>query len=108
MYADTGTQTEHQGAEEPEKTVLVIGATGTFGALIARALLDKVDEGVNLRLLVRPGSRDKLAADVAEKSEVVENETDAFDGVHTVVSAVRGGPETIVDSQLEWLRAARG
>ena len=57
---------------------------------------------------MRPGSRHKLAADVAEKSEVVENETDAFDGVHTVVSAVQGGPETIIDSQLEWLRSARG
>ncbi|MGB3634722.1 MAG: NmrA family NAD(P)-binding protein [Rubrobacteraceae bacterium] len=98
------TETEHQ---EPEKTVLLIGATGVLGGLIAQALLNKVDEGINLRLLVRPGSRNKLAAEAAEKSEVVENEEDAFDGVHTVVSAVQGGPDVIVDTQLEWLRAAR-
>ena len=98
------TETERR---ESEKTVLLIGATGGLGGLIARALLDKMDEGANLRLLVRSGSRDKLAADVAGESEVVENEAGAFDGVHTVVSAVQGGPDTIVDAQLEWLRAAR-
>lgn len=89
---------------DSEKTVLLVGATGGLGGLIARALLDK---GVKCRLLVRPGSRSKLAADVASRSEVVEDEADAFDGVYSVVSAVQGGPETIVDAQLGWLRTAR-
>lgn len=94
-------------SRESEKTVLLIGSTGGLGGVVARALLEKMDEGENLRLLVRPGSRDKLPADVAEKSEVVEDGAAAFEGVYTVVSTVQGGPETIVDSQLEWLRAAR-
>ncbi|MCI0533924.1 MAG: NmrA family NAD(P)-binding protein [Verrucomicrobiales bacterium] len=89
---------------EPTKTTLLVGATGNLGGLIARALLAK---DAKLRLLVRPGSRAKLATDVAAASEIFENETSAFDGVYTVVSAIQGGPETIIDAQLNWLRAAR-
>jgi len=89
---------------EPFKTILLVGATGKLGGFIARALLTK---GVRLRLLVRPGSRAKLATDIATASEVVENEAGAFDGVYTVVSAVQGGPETIINAQLNLLRAAR-
>ncbi|MGH8522382.1 MAG: NmrA family NAD(P)-binding protein [Gammaproteobacteria bacterium] len=89
---------------EAVKTILLVGATGNLGGFIARALLTK---GARLRLLVRPGSRAKLATDVAAASEVVENEAGAFDGVYTVVSAIQGGPETIVDAQLNLLRAAR-
>lgn len=95
--------TERKGGE-PVKTILLVGATGSLGSQIALALLTK---GAKLRLLVRPGSRAKLAADVAAASEIVENEASAFDGVYTVVSAVQGGPETIVDAQLNLLRAAR-
>jgi len=95
------TETEYG---KPVKTILLVGATGNLGGLIARALLTK---GVRLRLLVRPGSRAKLGADVAAASEIIENEAGAFDGVYTVVSAVQGGPETIVDAQLKFLQAAR-
>lgn len=93
-----------KGNREPAKTILLVGATGNLGGLIARALLAK---GAKLRLLVRPGSRVKLSADVAAASEIVEDEAGAFDGVYTVVSAVQGGPEAIVDAQLRFLRAAR-
>ncbi|MBK1693369.1 hypothetical protein CKO09_01255 [Chromatium weissei] len=86
------------------KTILLVGATGNLGELIARALLDK---GVKLRLLVRSGSRAKLALDVAAVAEIVEDEVGACDGVDAVVSAIQGGPETIIDAQLRWLRAAR-
>ncbi len=96
--------TTESGYEEPVKTILLVGATGNLGGLIARALLAK---GAKLRLLVRPGSRVKLPADVAAASEIVEDEAGAFDGVYTVVSAVQGGPETIIDAQLKFLRAAR-
>ncbi|HEX4991567.1 MAG TPA: NmrA family NAD(P)-binding protein [Candidatus Binatia bacterium] len=89
---------------KPVKTILLVGATGNLGGLIARALLAK---GAKLRLLVRPGSQAKLATDVVAASKIVENEASAFDGVYTVVSAVKGGPETIVDAQLNLLRAAR-
>ncbi|GAB4208847.1 MAG: hypothetical protein OHK0022_39000 [Roseiflexaceae bacterium] len=90
--------------ETTGKTVLLIGGTGHLGELIARALLAK---GANLRLLVRPGSRSKLAPEVAAAVEITEDEGQAFGGVFSVVSAVQGGRETIVDAQLGWLRAAR-
>lgn len=61
---------------DSEKAVLLVGATGGLGGLIAQALLDK---GVKCRLLVRPGSRSKLA--VAIRSGVVEDEAVAFDNV---------------------------
>jgi len=86
------------------KTVLLVGGTGNLGALIGRELLKR---GARLRLLVRPGSRYKLPADLAQAAEIVEDEQTAFPGVFSVVSAVQGGPETIVDAQLRFLRDAR-
>ena len=88
---------------ESEKTILLVGATGNLGGLIARSLLAK---GAKLRLLFRPGSRAKLAAEIVRESEIFETEVGAFDGVYTVVSAVQGGPETIIDTQLRFLQAA--
>jgi NAD(P)-dependent dehydrogenase (short-subunit alcohol dehydrogenase family) len=85
------------------KTVLLIGGTGNLGALIGRELLKR---GARLRLLVRPGSRAKVPADLTQTAEIVEDEQAAFQGVFSVVSAVQGGPETIVDAQLRFLRAA--
>jgi hypothetical protein len=58
-------------------------------------------------LLVRPGSRAKLAGDIAGRAQIIETEAGAFENVYCVVSAVQGGPETIIDAQLRWLRAAR-
>ncbi|OUS87619.1 NmrA family NAD(P)-binding protein [Rhodococcus sp. NCIMB 12038] len=88
-----------------QKTVLLVGATGALGDLIARELKNR---GVALRLLVREKSRSKLAADLAEYAEsIVDDEPGIFDGVDTVVSAVQGATGTIVDAQLAWLRAAR-
>ena len=86
------------------KTVLLVGGTGNLGGLIGRELLKR---GARLRLLVRPGSRSKVPADLAQAAEIVEDEQTAFQDVFTVVSAVQGGPETIVDAQLRFLRAAR-
>ena len=96
--------TTHPQDQEAAKTVLLIGATGHLGGMIARELLR---QGAELRLLVRPKSRSKLDADLVAKSEIFEDEEAAFDGVHTVASAVQGGPATIVEAQLTWLRAAR-
>lgn len=86
------------------KNVLLLGATGNLGGLIAAALLQR---NAQLRVLVRPGSRAKLHASVAERAEIVEDESAAFHGIDTVISAVQGGPETIIDAQSRWLAAAR-
>jgi nucleoside-diphosphate-sugar epimerase len=86
------------------KTALLIGGTGNLGGLIGRELLKR---GARLRLLVRPGSRSKLPADLAQAAEIVVDEQAAFEAVSCVASAVQGGPETIVDAQLRFLRAAR-
>ena len=64
------------------------------------------EAGRSVRLLVRPGSRSKVPADPAQAAEIVEDEQTAFQA-SSVVSAVQGGPETIVDAQLRFLRAAR-
>jgi len=89
--------------EKQSKTVLLIGGTGRLGSIIARELLKRE---AKLRLLVRSGSQHKVAADIAELSEITENESAAFDNVYTVISAVQGGPETIIHAQQKWLQAA--
>lgn len=86
------------------KNALLFGATGNLGGLIARELLKR---GAALRVVVRPESRAKLDPQIAQAAQIVGDETQAFAGVDTVVSAVQGGPETIVDAQLRWLAAAR-
>ncbi len=85
------------------KRVLLLGATGNLGSLIGEELKAR---GARLRLLVRPESVGKVPGELAD-AEVVTDEAGAFDGVDVVISAVQGGPETIIDAQLRWLRAAR-
>ncbi len=98
-------------------TVLLAGATGMLGARIAHHLLE--DEGVSLRLLVRPAAledpekRSALDPLLERGAEVVEGDvTDpaslagATDGVDVVVSALQGGAEVVVDGQIALARAA--
>lgn len=87
-----------------DKKVLLIGGTGDLGGLIGQALLER---GANLRLYVRPGSRSKLSSNLAEAAELSEDESQAFDDVDIVISAVQGGPEVIIDKQLEFLARAK-
>lgn len=94
------------------KDILLVGATGRLGGLIARALLDK--PGVTLRCAVRPGSRDKAAPLAQAGARVVEVDLGdpaslerASEGAFAVVSALQGGPDVIIDGQLRLLRAAR-
>lgn len=95
--------------------VFVVGATGLLGSRIARALLDDAQP---VRALVRSGvgeeKREALRVLEGHGLEVVEGDiTDSAErlaslmhGSATVVSAVQGGPEVIVDGQVNLLRAA--
>ncbi|MGW2187246.1 NmrA family NAD(P)-binding protein [Streptomyces sp. NPDC001719] len=95
--------------------ILVAGATGLLGGQIAASLLDR---SAGVKALVRPGiSAEKKAALSALEARgltLVEGDiTDGVDklagalaGVETLVSAVQGGPEVIVDGQENLLRAA--
>ena len=97
-----------------KQTIALIGATGALGTLIANAALDKPD--VRLRLLVRPGGRDKIAGLEKRGAEIVEGAigrnagaalASLCQGASTVVCAVQGGPDIIIDGQTQLLRAAR-
>ncbi len=98
-------------------SVLLAGATGMLGNRISGHLLDRHD--VALRLLLRsapPAGTPKaraLDALVSRAAEVVVGDvTDpasldaATRGVDVVVSALQGGPDTIVDGQIALAEAA--
>lgn len=95
-----------------KKTIALVGATGHLGGLIARELL--ADQTVDLRILVRPASRAKAADLEARGAGVVEGDLSdeaalaaLTKDAYTVISAVQGGPETIIDAQRRLLAAAR-
>ncbi|HUI73252.1 MAG TPA: NmrA family NAD(P)-binding protein [Spirochaetia bacterium] len=96
----------------PKKIVALVGGTGHLGSLIGTAVLDKPD--IQLRLLVRPGSRAKAAELERRGAQVVEGllGSDAAlaslcRGASTLISALQGGQDVIVDGQTQLLRAAR-
>ncbi|MEV5574182.1 NmrA family NAD(P)-binding protein [Spirillospora sp. NPDC052269] len=92
-----------------------VAGTGLLGSQIVSALLD---QGASVRVMVRPDTdADKKAALTALRSrglEVVEGDiTDPIETLAetigdaaTVVSAVQGGPDVIVDGQVNLARAA--
>jgi hypothetical protein len=97
-----------------KQPIALVGGTGNLGTLIANALLDKPD--AQLRLLVRPGSRDKVARLEGRGAQIIEGEIglDAgatlpvfCRGASAIVSAVQGGPDVIIDGQALLLRTAR-
>lgn len=90
--------------EATRKTVLLVGGSGDLGSLVGLALLGL---GARLRVLLRPGGSTRLLPAIAERAEIVYDRTDALAGVDTVVSAIQGGAEAIVDVQLDLLRRAR-
>ncbi|MEU6407321.1 NmrA family NAD(P)-binding protein [Microbispora sp. NPDC046933] len=95
--------------------IFVAGATGLLGGQIVQALLD---QGVPVRALVRPGTgeekKSSLTALRADGLELVEGDitdpaerlAEAVGDATTVISAVQGGPEVIVDGQANLVRAA--
>ncbi|MEW5423577.1 NmrA family NAD(P)-binding protein [Amorphus sp. 3PC139-8] len=99
---------------EASKVVVLAGATGDLGSLIAGLLLEK--PGVRLRVLVRPESMAKVATLREQGVEIVEVDLarpdqerlldEAVSGAFCVISAIQGGPDIIVDAQLRLLAAA--
>lgn len=97
-----------------KQIVSLVGGSGHLGGLIAQALLDRPD--VELRLLVREESLDKVDTLKARGAKIIEGALDSshqdrlarlVDGATTVVSAIQGGPAEIIDGQAMLLRAAR-
>jgi nucleoside-diphosphate-sugar epimerase len=105
---------ERMELEMSKQTIALVGGTGNLGTRIGNALLDKPD--VQLRILVRPGSRDKTVELEKRGAQVVEGAiaqdagsvlASLCDGASTVISTVQGGPNIIIDGQTQLLRAAR-
>lgn len=97
-----------------KKTVALVGGTGHLGSLIGNALLDKQE--IQLRLLIRPGSRGKASNLEKRGAQVIEGALDVdagaalaslCEGASTLVSALQGGRDVIIDGQTQLLRAAR-
>jgi len=98
-------------------TVLVAGGTGMLGSQIAARLLDQ--DGVAVRLLARKGlernsaQRARIDPLVARGAIVVNGDvldprslTAATAGVDVVVSALQGGPDVLVQGQIDLAEAA--
>jgi nucleoside-diphosphate-sugar epimerase len=89
--------------------ILLVGASGWLGSQILSAL-KRADADVHV--LLRGGAAHPKAAalgapivagDLADVASLMA----ATEGVHTIVSAVQGGPDLIVDGQAALARAAR-
>jgi uncharacterized protein YbjT (DUF2867 family) len=85
-------------------TVLVVGAAGWLGRQIVTALAER---GTPVRVMLRGGANHPAHAELARIATVVDGDlTDpasldrATRGVHTIVSAVQGGPDVIVQGQV--------
>ncbi|MFB0614012.1 NmrA family NAD(P)-binding protein [Aurantiacibacter poecillastricola] len=100
---------------ETGKLIVLAGATGDLGSLIADALMDNPE--VRLRVLVRPQSVAKAASLRERGAEIVEVDLEdrdndalleeAVSGAFCVISAIQGGPDVIIHAQLRLLEAAR-
>jgi uncharacterized protein YbjT (DUF2867 family) len=101
---------------ESKTTYLVMGAAGDLGHRILKALMG-TKEGKRVRAGVRGGSTGKHASLARNWSAAgvtvldaelhnAESLKRACDGVDTVISAVQGGPETIIDGQAKLLDAS--
>jgi uncharacterized protein YbjT (DUF2867 family) len=97
-----------------DQNVLLVGATGKLGRLIARNLLGR---GLEVTALLRPrAGRQQLSADLmsapnlrvvaGDISQPAESLANALAGVEAVVSAVSGGAEVVVAGQRNLIRAA--
>lgn len=92
-------------------SISVVGANGKLGSLIVTALARR---GARVRAVVRPGREDSVAHLAGPSTSVVTARLEDRDtleaicaGASTVISAVQGDPDIIVDGQLALLAAAR-
>ncbi|GAB3175873.1 NmrA family NAD(P)-binding protein [Telluribacter humicola] len=93
------------------KTIVLAGATGDLGGRIARSLLQ---QGAQVRAIVRPGSTGKAVEALRQLgASIVEVDFSSTSGLVTacmgadcVVSALSGLREVIVDAQTALLQAA--
>jgi uncharacterized protein YbjT (DUF2867 family) len=94
--------------------VMVVGATGKLGGLITRAL---VRRGADVTALIRPkAGRSKVFHDLAKAQnfravagdlkQSQDSLSQTLRGIDTVVSAVNGGEDTVVEGQRNLIRAA--
>lgn len=89
-----------------KQQVLLVGATGNLGRLIAHEL---IGQGAQVRALVRPGKAGGLAAGVEAVEGDLLNPDDvsrAVEGVEVVVSSVGNSFEQTVTGQLNLVRAS--
>jgi nucleoside-diphosphate-sugar epimerase len=97
------------------QTLLIAGATGWLGRKIAE---EAQSLGANVKLLLRGGAAhpkaESLSALTAKGATILPGDLDneaslqtATRGVDVVISAVQGGPETILDGQLRLANAAK-
>ena len=93
------------------QTIVVAGGTGNLGGRIISALVDK---GADVRAIVRPDT-DKAKVEKLEQQGVtvvqvdlldVSKLTQALEGAASVVSALSGLREVIIDTQVVLLEAA--
>lgn len=92
-------------------TILLAGATGDLGGRILKALLE---QGADVRALVRPGTDAGKLAKLEQPGVTISQVdlsdvaglTQACDGVSCVVSALQGLRDVIVDAQSALLDAA--
>lgn len=97
------------------QTLLIAGATGWLGRKIAE---ESQSLGANVKLLLRGGAAHPKAGTLADLTAkgaaIAAGDLDddraldaATNGVDVVISAVQGGPETILDGQLRLAKAAK-
>ena len=91
------------------QTVLIVGGTGTFGFKIVRAMTYRPE--AKIRVLVQPDSiaesdRANLRWLASRGVEIFEGDlkdpcslNTAVKGAHAVISAVKGGPQVMLDGQ---------
>ncbi len=96
-----------------KKIVSVVGATGKLGTLVVQELLAR---GAKVRAIVRNPAKPEaqaleqigaqpVALSVADADEATLK--NALDGSYAMVSTLQGGPDTIIDTQLKLLNAAK-
>jgi uncharacterized protein YbjT (DUF2867 family) len=94
------------------QTILLVGATGMLGSHVAAHLLEQ--DQARLRLMVRSNSDAKLKSLFDGGAEIIEGDlTDPASldrvtkGVDVIISTLQGGPDVIVDGQVELAEAGK-